>query len=92
MMPVFNNTTQEEDDEEGEARDTSSGRELPVVTTTPAAVQESHLPTYTFCVHLIPALGGRVSQLSQVADVSLELFQGLCANHTSCCSITTPQR
>ena len=27
MMPVFNNTTQEEDDEEGEARDTSSGRD-----------------------------------------------------------------
>ena len=72
--------------------ETSSGGEPLVWTTTPAAVQESHDPTYTFCVHLIPALRGRVSQLSQVADVSLELFQGLCANHTSCCSITTPPR
>lgn len=47
MMPVFNNTTQEEDDEEGEARDTSSGRELPVVTTKHQQLSRSHISQHT---------------------------------------------
>lgn len=42
--------------------------------------------------NLIRRLCSFLSQLSQKADVGLELFQFLCTNHTSCCSITTPHR
>lgn len=42
--------------------------------------------------HLIEKLCRCVSQLPQVGDVGLELFQGLRVNHASHCSITTPPR